>query len=39
MNFIGYTCNKEVENGREKLKEALNNCFEEYPEEFTQNQK
>jgi hypothetical protein len=29
MNFIGYTCNKDVENQRDKLKQALNNCFED----------
>lgn len=33
MNFIGYTCNKEVENQREILKETLINCFEEYKKE------
>jgi serine/threonine kinase 38 len=34
MNFIGYTCNKDVENQRVKLKEALNNCFEEEDDIF-----
>ena len=33
MNFIGYTCNKEVELQRAILKETLINCFEEYKKE------
>jgi serine/threonine kinase 38 len=39
MNFIGYTCNKDVENQREKLKEALNNCFEEQDDIFMSKEK
>lgn len=34
MNFIGYTCNKDVENQRDKLKQALNNCFEDQEQMF-----